>query len=150
MLKKKYLLLILGVVLSATITASALLYYLVTLPATLVSLNSAILVTDLADNPISDLGSVSLFIGEEESIFFKISNNYDDQVTLTFDVIIGGSGFSMVDGELGVNVDGGGYVGLLLGDPLILPLGSYVEVGLAIGHTETAVDPTLEVTVLAE
>lgn len=144
-MKKKYLVICALLIIGSIGTVSAVLFYQQLLSVTLISLDSAILVTDLADIPISDLGSLSLYIGEYESIFFKVTNNYDDAITLTFDVLFTGTGFSMMDGELGVNPNGSGYVGLLLGDPLVLAVGEYTEVGLAIQHTETAVAPGVEV-----
>lgn len=149
-LKKKYVLFLAIALVSSVSTASALLVYMQTLTVTLVSLDSAVLITDMLDVPISDLGTLQLFIGETESKYFKVVNLYDNPITLTFEVTFTGTGFGMADGEIGVNPNGTGYVGLALGDPLVLGVGEYTEVGIAVGHTEPAIDPGMTVTINAE
>lgn len=149
-MEKKYLALILLVIIGSVGTVGAVLYFQQVLPMTLISLDSAVIVTDLLDVPITDLGTLSLYLGESESIFFKVVNNYDEPITLVFDVVFSGVGFSMMDGEIGVNPNGTGYVGLILGDPLVLGVGEYTEVGINIGHTEPAVSPGVEIIITAE
>lgn len=117
---------------------------------TLISLDSAVRVTNLMDIDITSMDPLSLYVGESESVFFKVHNNYDEPITLVFDVIFGGTGFSLGDSTIGVSVMGAGYVPLILGDPLVLDVGQWTEVGINIIHSEPASSPTVEIVITAE
>lgn len=149
-MEKKYLALLIIVMLGSVVTTTALLFYEQTLSLTVIDQNGAILVTDLLDVPIADLGILELFEGEVESIFWRVQNNYDSAVDIMVTVNIGGTGVSMTDGEIGISIDGAGYIGQPLDTPFALPLGSYVDIGLALGHDGNFNSPTVEVIITAE